>query len=638
MATTKGDSMGAEVLTEQSAARAAVEVSEHIVEIVSDSGEGAQTAGQMFADLCARNGNGIWTVEIIPAEIEPPSRSRAGASGNRIRIGSSRVTNAGDEADVVVALNEQVLYSRIDAGALRPGTIVYVDKVWGESRDPEVRARYGEAVEDFRRRGYTVIEIPIESECRKRTKDPRKGKNMWVLGMLCALYDLHEGTVRDRVAARFERKGATVVEKNLELFSDGFRWGLENLGQRFHVHAAPVEKPTVVMNGNQALALGVMAAGIEVCSMYPITPATSASHYLAANFESAGGIVHQAEDEIAAIGFALGCSYAGKTAVTITSGPGFALKTEFLGYAVMTELPLVVVVVQRGGPATGLPTKIEQGDLMAALFASPGDSPKIVLAPATIEECFHLIITARRLAEDFRSPVIVLSDANLATGQQPFPKPEPKEAWLAGPVDQSDWDPKIPPMAWDPRTGLSKRPIPGQRGGQHVLTGIVHDEWSHIAYESGVNQRAMAMRSRKLAALAGALKPPVVHGDPEGDLLAVGWGSTLGAIEEAVDRLRARGQRVSSLHLRFLSPLDPGLKDIFRRFRKVMTVEVNYADDPEAPLINEETRRRSQLARLLREHTLVDVDCWGPVPGSPLPPGQIEAHLAAKLKQLGRER
>ncbi len=630
--------MGAEVLTEQSAARAAVEVSEHIVEIVSDSGEGAQTAGQMFADLCARNGNGIWTVEIIPAEIEPPSRSRAGASGNRIRIGSSRVTNAGDEADVVVALNEQVLYSRIDAGALRPGTIVYVDKVWGESRDPEVRARYGEAVEDFRRRGYTVIEIPIESECRKRTKDPRKGKNMWVLGMLCALYDLHEGTVRDRVAARFERKGATVVEKNLELFSDGFRWGLENLGQRFHVHAAPVEKPTVVMNGNQALALGVMAAGIEVCSMYPITPATSASHYLAANFESAGGIVHQAEDEIAAIGFALGCSYAGKTAVTITSGPGFALKTEFLGYAVMTELPLVVVVVQRGGPATGLPTKIEQGDLMAALFASPGDSPKIVLAPATIEECFHLIITARRLAEDFRSPVIVLSDANLATGQQPFPKPEPKEAWLAGPVDQSDWDPKIPPMAWDPRTGLSKRPIPGQRGGQHVLTGIVHDEWSHIAYESGVNQRAMAMRSRKLAALAGALKPPVVHGDPEGDLLAVGWGSTLGAIEEAVDRLRARGQRVSSLHLRFLSPLDPGLKDIFRRFRKVMTVEVNYADDPEAPLINEETRRRSQLARLLREHTLVDVDCWGPVPGSPLPPGQIEAHLAAKLKQLGRER
>jgi 2-oxoglutarate ferredoxin oxidoreductase subunit alpha len=638
MATTKGDSMGAEVLTEQSAARAAVEVSEHIVEIVSDSGEGAQTAGQMFADLCARNGNGIWTVEIIPAEIEPPSRSRAGASGNRIRIGSSRVTNAGDEADVVVALNEQVLYSRIDAGALRPGTIVYVDKVWGESRDPEVRARYGEAVEDFRRRGYTVIEIPIESECRKRTKDPRKGKNMWVLGMLCALYDLHEATVRDRIAARFERKGATVVEKNLELFSDGFRWGLENLGQRFHVHAAPVEKPTVVMNGNQALALGVMAAGIEVCSMYPITPATSASHYLAANFESAGGIVHQAEDEIAAIGFALGCSYAGKTAVTITSGPGFALKTEFLGYAVMTELPLVVVVVQRGGPATGLPTKIEQGDLMAALFASPGDSPKIVLAPATIEECFHLITTARRLAEDFRSPVIVLSDANLATGQQPFPKPEPKEAWLAGPVDQSDWDPKIPPMAWDPRTGLSKRPIPGQRGGQHVLTGIVHDEWSHIAYESGVNQRAMAMRSRKLAALAGALKPPVVHGDPEGDLLAVGWGSTLGAIEEAVDRLRARGQRVSSLHLRFLSPLDPGLKDIFRRFRKVMTVEVNYADDPEAPLINEETRRRSQLARLLREHTLVDVDCWGPVPGSPLPPGQIEAHLAAKLKQLGRER
>jgi 2-oxoglutarate ferredoxin oxidoreductase subunit alpha len=372
---------------------------------------------------------------------------------------------------------------------------------------------------------------------------------------------------------------------------------------------------------------------MEICSMYPITPATSASHFLASTFEQVGGFVHQAEDEIAAIGFAIGASYAGRTAVTITSGPGFALKTEFIGYAVMAEIPLVIVVVQRGGPSTGLPTKIEQGDLLAALYASPGDSPKIILAPATIEECFHFMITARKLAEDFKCPVIVLSDANLATGQQPFPKPHPQEAWLSPPLDLSPWNPEVPPFAWDRTTGLSRRPVPGQRGGEHVVTGLAHDERSHVAYESAINQRAMQMRSRKLAVLRSALKTPEVHGDAEGDLLVVGWGSTLGAIEEAVDRLRAEGHRVSSVHLRFLSPLEPGLKEIFSRFRKVMTVEVNYSDEPDDPYMTPEWRRYSQLAQLLRSHTLVDVDCWSRVPGSPIPPAAIEAELRRRLKE-----
>jgi 2-oxoglutarate ferredoxin oxidoreductase subunit alpha len=293
------------------------------------------------------------------------------------------------------------------------------------------------------------------------------------------------------------------------------------------------------------------------------------------------------------------------------------------------------VVVQRGGPSTGLPTKIEQGDLLAALYASPGDSPKIVIAPATIEECFHFMITARQLAEDFRGPVIVLSDANLATGQQPFPKPQLNEAWLAPPVDQSRWDPEVPPFAWDERTGLSRRPLPGQLGGEYVLTGLAHDEGGHVAYDSAINQKAMRMRSRKLAVLQSALKPPTIHGDPSGDLLVVGWGSTLGTIEETVDRLRTEGCNVSSLHLRFLSPFEPGLRDIFQRFRQVLTVEVNYSDDVGDPYINSESRRYSQLALLLRSHTLVDVDCWSRVPGSPIPPSVIETELRRRLNALG---
>lgn len=608
-------------------------ITEHVIEIISDSGEGAQTCGQMFADLCARNGNGIWTVEIIPAEIQPPSRSRAGASGYRIRLGSKPVTNAGDHADLVIAFNEQVLYSRIDAKALRAGTLLFVDKSWADNPDPGIRRKYNEAVNDFQARGYLVTEVPIEQECHKHTDDARKGKNMWVLGMLCATYDFDPSAVGAEIAKRFARKGEASVKLNQALFADGYDWALENVKLRFHVPPFATSVPMVVMNGNQALALGIMSAGIEVCSMYPITPATSASHFLASTIEQTGGIVHQAEDEIAAIGFAVGCSYAGKTAVTITSGPGLALKTEFLGFAVMAEVPLVVVVVQRGGPSTGLPTKIEQGDLLAALYASPGDSPKIVIAPATIEECFHFMITARKLAEDFRGPVMVLSDANLATGQRPFPRPELQASWLAPPVDQSPWDPEVPPFAWDAKTGLSRRPVPGQRGGQYVLTGLAHDEESHVAYDSMINQRSMDMRSRKLAVLRSALKPPAIHGDDSGELLVVGWGSTLGAIEEAVDRLRAEGKSVSSVHLRFLSPLEPGLREIFSRFRKVMTVEINYSDDPGEPYIDRDSRRYSQLAQLLRSHTLVDVDCWSRVPGSPLPPGVIEEQLRRRLAE-----
>lgn len=366
--------------------------------------------------------------------------------------------------------------------------------------------------------------------------------------------------------------------------------------------------------------------------MYPITPATSASHFLSAQFKRTGGFVHQAEDEIAAIGFALGCSYAGKTPVTITSGPGLALKSEFIGFAVMTELPIVIVNVQRGGPSTGLPTRVEQGDLLAALFAQPGDAPRIVMAASTIAECFHFVITARKLAETFRTPVMLLTDANLATGQQPFERPVMQDDWLAPPLDQSDWDTDVPPYDWDPDSGTSQRPVPGQRGGEYVLTGLAHDERSKVAYESAINQRAMTRRSRKLHALQRSLRTPEIMGDPSGELLVVSWGSTRGAIEEAVDRVRADGGSVSAMTLHFLSPLPPGLKDIFARFKSVITVELNYSDDSNDPGITPETRRYGQLAYVLRAQTLTDVDCWTSVPGIPLPPGRIETELRRRLK------
>jgi 2-oxoglutarate ferredoxin oxidoreductase subunit alpha len=426
-----------------------------------------------------------------------------------------------------------------------------------------------------------------------------------------------------------------VFEQNVALLKLGYRWAEQHIDFRIAVKPAPITEKLVVMNGNEALGLGAIAAGMELCAMYPITPATSVSHYLSEVFDRFGGIVHQAEDEIAAVGVAIGASYAGKVAFTVTSGPGLALKTEFLGLAVMTEIPLVVIDVQRGGPSTGLPTKVEQSDLLAALFGSPGDAPHVVMAPATIEECFHIMVTARRIAEAFRTVVMVLSDANLATGVTPFPRPKPDARWQAAPLDLAPVAEGQKAYQWDAETGLSPRIIPGQPGGAYTVTGLSHDEGSKVAYSSGVHQRSSMMRSRKLAVLQSLLVPPPIYGAGEGDLLVVGWGSTKGAIEEAVDRARREGLRVSSVHLRFLSPLEPGLKAIFARFTKVCAVEINYSDDPSDPYINDENRRRGQLTWLLRATTLVDVDCWTRVPGEPLSPGAILDAIRERMPRGG---
>lgn len=616
-----------------------LEIPEAIVEIVSDSGEGAQKCGQTLGAISAKMGNGVWTVEIIPAEIQPPARSRAGASGIRIRMGSEKITNMGDHAQLVVALNEQVLFGRIEQKAYKPGTKLLIENKWGTHPDETIRNEYNEAMKHFRELGADAIEIPMEEECLKIVRDPRKGKNMWVLGMLCYIYDRNVEIAEQQIQQTFRKKSEEVIKSNLDLMHSGYNWAKNNLGFQYTIPTIDDGVDKVVMNGNEAISMGVMAAGIEVCSMYPITPATSASHHLAEAFESVGGLVHQAEDEIAAVGFAIGASFAGKTAVTITSGPGIALKTEFIGLASMAEIPLVIVDVQRGGPSTGLPTKVEQGDLLAALYGEPGDAPKIVLAPSSIEECFHFVILARKLAESFRTPVFVLTDANLATGVQPFPRPNITPEWFAPPVDQSPWKAGVRPYEWDPETGLSKRPIPGQKGGMYALTGLAHDEESHVAYDPSSNQRSSEARSRKLAAMQQSLKPPKVYGDEDGgDLLIVGWGSTRGSIEEAVKKVRAEGYSVSSLHLHFLSPLEPGLKEIFKKFKKVKTVEINYSDTVGKPLITEETRRYAQLATVLRAHTLMDIDCYSNVFGQPISPIRIISMIHREFLQTEPEK
>jgi len=610
-----------------------IQLSEHVVDVISDSGEGAQRCGQSFGGIAARTGNGVWTVEIIPAEIQPPARSIAGASGNRIRLGSRRITNGGDEADLVVAFNEEVLLGRVRAGEIKPGGIILLESSWRNDPNPQIAESYAKTHASLAAAGFCVYEIPMAQECVKIVPDARRGKNMFVLGMLCNLYSFDMRLAREQVARTFRKKAASVIQSNVSLLDAGYEWADKNLDFQFLIPAARPSAPQVVINGNTALALGVLASGMEICAMYPITPATSASHYLSEVFERAGGVVHQAEDEIAACAFAIGASYAGKCAVTITSGPGYSLKQEGIGLAVMGEIPLVVVNVQRGGPSTGQPTKAEQGDLLTTIFGSHGDAPKIVLAPSTIEDCFYSVITARKIAETFNTVVVVLSDANLATAQTPFARPMFDPSWVAAPVDQSAVSEGLAPYAWDPKTGLSRRFIPGQPGGMHTLTGLAHDTRSHVAYDPEINQQGIRARSLKLAAFQKTLKPPAVHGGESGDLLVIGWGSTKGAIEEAVEGLRSEGHLVSSTHIRFLQPLPPGIKEIMKRFGKVMTIEGNWSDRADDDLIDETNRRFSALALLLRARYLIDVDCWSEVRGAPIKPSSIRRAILERLER-----
>lgn len=615
-----------------SGAKAPTRLQEHIVEIISDSGEGAQKCGQSLGSIAAQMGNGIWTTEIIPAEIRPPARSVAGASGNRIRIGAGRITNGGDKTDLVVAFNEQVLLGRVRADELKPGATILLESMWRTNTDQAIAASYAETYQRLLAAGYKVYEIPMEQACKAIVSDAKRGKNMFALGMLCQIYSLELKLAVDQIHLTFGKKDRSIIDANIRLLEAGHAWAKENLDFCYAIPATRPSEPQVVVNGNTSLALGVLASGMEICAMYPITPATSASHYLADVFEKVGGVVHQAEDEIAACAFAVGASYAGKCAVTITSGPGYSLKQEGIGLAVMGEIPLVVVNVQRGGPSTGQPTKMEQGDAMSAIFGSHGDAPKIVMAPATIEECFYSIITARRLAETLRMVVVVLTDAGLATSQQPFPRPEFSEAWLAPPIDQSPVPEGAKPYDWDEKTGLSRRFIPGQPGGMHTLTGLAHDKDSHVAYDPEINQQSLRYRSLKLAAFQKTLKAPPIFGDRKGDLLIIGWGSTKGAIEEAVEAERAKGRKVSSMHIEFLQPLPPGIKEAMSGFKQVMTIESNWSDSPADAIIDENNRRYAALAMLLRARFLVDVDCWTEVKGQPIKPGAIREVIAQKLK------
>ena len=603
-------------------------VNDFQIMIATVNGSGSQTANTALMRSIFRMGVPVSGKNIFPSNIQGLP------TWFTVRVSKDGYIARREDYQILVAMNQETVAE--DVRKLAPGGVCLYPQEWKLREDRPDIIYYPMPVEKL----LEASDVPANLKSYVA--------NMVYLGVLATLLEIDLDEIAFSLDFHFGGK-AKAINMNMGLVKAAAEWSLDNLAKRDPYQVTRMDKTQgmLLLDGNSAGALGAVFGGVTVAAWYPITPSTGLIDALREYLRDlrtdpvtgkATYAVIQAEDEIAACAFAIGASYTGKVAVTITSGPGYSLKQEGLGLAVMAEIPLVVVNVQRGGPSTGQPTKVEQGDLLTVMFGSHGDAPKVVMAPGTIEDCFYSMITARRLAETFNMVVVVLSDASLATAQQPFPRPQFSTEWLAPPVDQNPVPDGAKPYDWDPVTGLSRRFVPGQPNGMHTLTGLAHDRNSRVAYDPEINEQGMRARSMKLATLQKTLTPPPVFGDREGELLVVGWGGTRGAIEEAVARLRGEGHRVSSTHLTFLQPMQPGIGEILRGFRQVITVEGNWPDDPRDPLIDESNRRYSALAMLLRSRYLVDVDCWTEVRGRPIKPGTVYAALRGRLAHLETSR
>jgi len=406
-----------------------------------------------------------------------------------------------------------------------------------------------------------------------------KGKNLFVLGLIARILELDPAKVTGLITERFGGKADDVVRNAILAFDAGYGTPANTLQEclcRFEASPPrPAGRPRVTVDGNTALTFGLLAAGVRHGAGYPITPWSSVMEALRGELPKYGGVFVQAEDELAAIGYALGFAYSGHLAVTGSSGPGLSLKMEALGWAVMSEMPLLVINVQRGGPSTGMPTNVEQSDLMQAIYGSHGDAPRVVLAPKDAEDCFYIALEAGRIARAYSTPVLILTDQALATRIEAFDEPD-LAALMVDP--KPDLSPRGTDFQPYPIGRITRHAPPGApiaTGKYPTVSGLEHDELGHPTGSPGLHVKMTAKRREKLKLLAASLPVPEVQGDPDGEVLVVGWGSTCGPIREALKQLRAGGLKAGQVHLRHLHPLPPGLGEIFARYRHVLVIEMN---------------------------------------------------------------
>ncbi|MGO8700042.1 MAG: 2-oxoacid:acceptor oxidoreductase subunit alpha [Limisphaerales bacterium] len=532
-------------------------ISEAVIRFAGNSQDGIQAIGGFLARLAGRSEQEVMTFMTIPATIS------GGPSIFQVRISSGEVLSAGDEADVLVAFYPHSYEEHI--GALRKGGIVLFDSDHVQP-NPEWEKE------------YRHLPVPISTRTIEAiggtAKD--KGKNLFTLGLIARIFDLSVPKLERLMAERFGGKDESVLKNATMAFQAGYGYSLGNVMETFQLaESAKTVGHQVVMTGNEALAYGLIAAGIRFGAAYPITPWSEVMEILRRELPKYGGTFVQCEDEIASACMAIGAGWAGRVAVTGSSGPGISLKGEAIGWAVMAEVPVVICDVQRGGPSTGMPTSVEQSDLNIACFGGHGDSPRVVLAPASVEDCFYTAIEAVNIARKYNVPVFILSDQSIATRIEAMEEPSLEKLCQDLAPDLSpvaDYTP-YPLDGSVPRRVVAGTPIAS--GKYPLASGLEHDEAGHPTASPKLHTQMTARRRGKLQALAAELPTPQVFGPPEGNILIVGWGSTQGPIREAVTRARAAGDSVSSLNLRHLNPLPPGLENIFAGFNHVLVAEMN---------------------------------------------------------------
>ncbi len=532
-------------------------IQDAVIRLAGNSQDGIQTAGAFLARLAGRSDQDVMTYMTIPATIS------GGPSIFQVRIGSGEVLSAGDEADFLVAFYQHSYQDHI--GFLKEGGVLLYDS---DNVEP-----------NFDDKRFVYVGVPITGHTVEALGGTArdKGKNIFVLGLISKIFSLDVEKLKKLISEKFAGKNESVVNTALMAFQAGYGYPVGNVLSKLY-QFEKLEKPggraQITMDGNQALAYGLIAAGVRYGAGYPITPWSTVMEVLRRELPKYGGIFVQAEDELASVSIALGFSYSGYLAVTGSAGPGISLKTEAIGWASMAEMPLIICNIQRGGPSTGLPTNVEQSDLHQAIFGGHGDSPRVVLAPSSVEDCFYIAIEAGRIARKYSTPVFILSDTSLATRIEAFAEPDLSKL-------MQDPKPDLTPRQTHkpyPLDEITHHVPPGTRildGKYPLMSGLEHDEMGHPTGSPKLHMAMTAKRRKKLQKLAEEIPLPEIYGDQEGYTLLIGWGSTLGPIYDAVKQAREHDEKIGAIHLRHLHPLPNGLDRIFTKFRRIVVVEMN---------------------------------------------------------------
>ncbi|MDY0347322.1 MAG: 2-oxoacid:acceptor oxidoreductase subunit alpha [Tenuifilaceae bacterium] len=566
-----------------------LEVDEVSIRFSGDSGDGMQLTGTLFSEASALFGNGVSTFPDYPSEIRAPQGTVGGVSGFQLQIGSKKVYTPGDYCEVLVAMNPAAL--KANAKWLKPGATIIVDSdTFNEKGLQRAKYKTDDPVAELKLEDYNIVWAPITTLTKESLKETEldnksilRSKNMFALGMVYYMFDRPLNFTERYYEVKFKNR-PRIVEANKKVLRDGYNYAsnIDAIPNTYKIPASTTTKKGIYrnINGNVATAWGLIAASEKAklplfCGSYPITPATDILIELAKH-KALNVKTLQVEDEIAGICTAIGASFAGSFAVTTTSGPGLSLKSEALGLAVMTELPLVVVNVQRGGPSTGLPTKTEQSDLFQALYGRNGECPVVVIAASTPSDCFNWAFEASRIALEHMTPVVLLTDGYIANGTEPWAIPSMKDYPEIKPPLVPDGTKDYLPYERDPERLARRWAIPGQKGLEHRLGGLEKDFLKGSVSHDPINHQKMVnVRAAKVEKVNEFVPEQELVGDNEGDLLVVSWGGTYGHTFSAVQELRDDGKKVSLCHLHYINPLPRNIKDIFKRFKKIVVCELN---------------------------------------------------------------